>query len=68
MIYLAEFLLEWKILQKISLGKIKAQFYVQHIFQKYFLLKGNVEKYGGDKEAKDENICRLKDRSFITDK
>jgi hypothetical protein len=50
------------------LGKIKAQFYVQYIFQKYFLLKGNVEKYGGNKEAIDENIWRLKDAIFITNK
>jgi len=44
-----------KNLEKMVLEKIKTQFYVQYIFQKYFLLKGNVEKYGSVREAIDEN-------------
>lgn len=56
--YLAKFLSEWQIFPRKVLEKIKTCFMVNNFFRTWYLVRGNVEKYGTDKQAIDDNIIR----------
>jgi hypothetical protein len=52
---------------KVFWRKSEHNFMFNIFFQKYFLLKGNLEKYHSAREAIDENIWCLKDAIFVAD-
>jgi hypothetical protein len=56
--YLAEFFLKWEIFQTEVLQKIRTLLCLRTFFRKWYRLWDNVKKYGGSREATDDNIIR----------
>jgi hypothetical protein len=56
--YLAEYFLEWEILQTEVVEKIETHFMYNNFFWKLYYLWDNVEKYGRARQATDHSIIQ----------